>query len=114
MKTIGEIRDWLLENAVDNEGDLVLSDLDLSNFNGNVYIDYMKVKKSLFQDCQDVGENLHQDFQKVGKSLYQAFQNVGEEFYNHKLKKMSVGKKKEIVLLEERKLIITKKNLLIS
>ena len=75
MKTIEEIRDWLLENAVDDLGDLYLSELDLSNFNGNVYIDCMKVKKSLFQSCQEVGED-----------LYQENQEVGGDFYNHKLK----------------------------
>lgn len=41
-----EIRDWLLENATDDEGNLDLSDLDFSNFNGNVLIDNMKVKKA--------------------------------------------------------------------
>ena len=75
MKTIEEIRDWLLENAVDDEGDLYLSYLDFSNFDGDVYINYMQVKKSL-----------HQDYQKVGKSLFQDSQEVGEVFYNHKLK----------------------------
>lgn len=69
-----EIRDWLLENATDDEGNLDLSDLDFSNFNGNVLIDNMKVKKSLNQSCQKVGEDLQQHDQKVGKY-----------FYNHKL-----------------------------
>lgn len=74
-KTIDEIRDWLLENAVDDSGDLDLSGLDFSNFDGDVYINRMKVKKSLNQDFQDVGE-----------CLWQGYQNVGKEFYNHKLK----------------------------
>ena len=76
MKTIQEIRDWLLENAVDEEGDLYLIGLDLSNFDGDVYISNMKVKKSLHQDNQEVGEN-----------LYQENQNVGKDFFNHKLDK---------------------------
>lgn len=75
MKKIKEIRDWLLENAVDDKGDLILSDLDFSDFDGNVFINNMKVKKSLNQDFQDVGE-----------CLWQGYQNVGKEFYNHKLK----------------------------
>ena len=75
MKTIKEIRDWLLENAVDDCGDLCLIGLDLSKFDGDVYINYMKVKKSLHQECQKVGEDLFQNGQKVG-----------ENFYNHKLK----------------------------
>lgn len=45
MKTKQEIRDWLLENAVGFSGNLDLSDLDLSDFDGNVYINYMKVKR---------------------------------------------------------------------
>lgn len=80
-----EIRDWLLENATDDEGNLDLSDLDFSNFNGNVLIDNMKVKKSLSQRCQEVGEDLQQDHQKVGESLRQHNQKVGKYFYNHKL-----------------------------
>ena len=81
MKTIKEIRDWLLKNAVDNEGDLYLNGLDLSNFNGNVYINYMKVKKKLYQDCQNVGENLYQDCQNVGENLWQENQNVGKNLW---------------------------------
>ena len=97
MKKIQEIRDWLLENAVDEEGDLYLIGLDFSDFDGNVYIDNIKVKNDLYQNCQEVGGNLYQTNQEVGKNLYQAFQNVGEDlyqtnqevgkdFYNHKLK----------------------------
>ena len=107
MKTIKEIKNWLLENAVDHSGDLDLSDLDLSDFNGNVYINHMKVKRSLYQDYQKVGENLfqnvqkvgkdlfqnnqdvdgslHQYYQKIGGSLHQYGQKVGGDFYNHKL-----------------------------
>ena len=62
-----EIRDWLLKNAVNDEGNLVLSDLDFSDFDGGVLIYNMRVKKSLQQSFQIVGENLYQDFQRVGK-----------------------------------------------
>lgn len=62
-----EIRDWLLKNAVNDEGNLDLADLDFSDFDGDVLIYNMKVKKSLQQSFQNVGENLHQDFQRVGK-----------------------------------------------
>lgn len=85
MKKIGEIRDWLLENAVDEEGDLDLSDLDFSNFDGDVYICDMKVKKRLFQNYQKVGESLLQNNQIVDKDLWQSYQKVGGEFYGHKL-----------------------------
>ena len=62
-----EIRDWLLKNAVNDEGNLDLADLDFSDFDGDVLIYNMKVKKSLQQSFQIVGENLYQDFQRVGK-----------------------------------------------
>lgn len=75
MLTKQEIKDWLLKNAVNDEGDLDLSDLDFSDFDGDVLIHSMKVKKSLYQD-----------YQAVWGSLYQHNQQVGEDFINHKLK----------------------------
>ena len=123
MKTIKEIRDWLLKNAVDNEGDLYLNGLDLSNFNGNVYINYMKVKKKLYQDCQNVGENLYQDCQNVGENLWQdnqivgkdlmqQFQNVKGVFYNHKLNDDEYWKEEERYVIRKKKLqTITRKQL---
>lgn len=85
MKTKQEIRDWLLENAVNDLGALDLSDLDFSNFDGDVYINKMKVKKSLYQAFQDVGESLWQCYQNAGENLYQDCQTVGKDFINHKL-----------------------------
>lgn len=46
-----EIKKWLLENCVNEMGNLDLSGLDFSDFDGNVDISYMKVKLSLSQDC---------------------------------------------------------------
>ena len=114
MKKIEEIRDWLLKNAVDNDGDLYLNGLDLSDFDGNVYINYMKVKKklyqdcqivggSLYQDCQNVGENLWQDNQIVGKDLMQQFQNVKGVFYNHKLNDDEYWKEEERYVIRKNK-----------
>lgn len=85
MKSIGEIKEWLLENAVNDEGDLYLVGLDLSDFDGNVFINYMKVKRSLFQNRQEVGGDLLQNEQIVADDLHQDYQTVGEKFYNHKL-----------------------------
>ena len=93
MKTIKEIRDWLLENAVDNEGDLYLVGLDFSNFEGNVYINDMKVKKSLWQN-----------YQKVGEDLYQTNQKVGEDFYNHKLNEDEYWEEKRDCVVRIKKL----------
>lgn len=115
MKSIEEIRDWLLANAVNNEGDLDLSDLDFSNFDGDVYINKMKVKKNLFQDCQKVGEDLFQKGQEVGKSLYQYYQKiggslhqygqkVGGDFYNHKLNEDEYWEEKRDCVVRIKKL----------
>ena len=93
MKTIKEIRDWLLENAVDNEGDLYLVGLDFSNFEGNVYINDMKVKKSLWQN-----------YQKVGEDLYQTNQKVGGDFYNHKLNEDEYWEEKRDCVVRIKKL----------
>lgn len=123
MKSKQEIRDWLLENAVNENGTLDLSELDLSDFDGDVYIDFMKVKKNLHQCCQNVGgdllqhnqkvgENLYQTNQKVGKNLWQAFQNVGEEFYNHKLKKNECWEEKRDCVIRIKKIDYNKKKLI--
>ena len=134
MKTIKEINQWLLENAVDTKGDLKLIGLDFSDFDGNVYICNMKVKKNLFQNGQKVGEDLHQDFQKVGESLwqdyqnvdgnlyqkyqnvggdlYQHFQRVGKNFYNHKLNEDEYWEEKRDYVVRKKKLQkITRKQL---
>lgn len=76
MKTNQEIKEWLLENAVDDEGDLVLTDLDFSDFEGDVLITKMKVKGNLYQFCQEVGGNLYQQYQRVKGDLYQGSQKV--------------------------------------
>ena len=76
MKTRKEINQWLLENAVDTKGDLKLIGLDFSDFDGNVYICNMKVKKNLFQNGQKVGEDLFQNNQDVDGSLHQYYQKI--------------------------------------
>lgn len=70
MKNNKEIRDWILENCVDYNGDIDLSNLDFSGFDGNVDISHMKVKKDLSQGNQEVGGSLWQNYQKVGEYLY--------------------------------------------
>ena len=71
-----EIKKWLLENCVNEVGNLDLSGLDFSDFDGNVFIEEMKVKKNLIQSSQEVGGFLLQDNQKVGKWLGQDHQEV--------------------------------------
>lgn len=81
MKTKKEIKKWLLENCVDKDGDLDLSNLDFSDFDRNVFIAGMKVKKDLFQGFQRVNGNLIQHHQKVKGNLYQDCQKVNSNLH---------------------------------
>ena len=81
MKTREEIRDWLLDNAVDEDGDLLLEYLDFSDLAGDVYLTGMKVKGDLCQDSQDVQGNLHQGSQKVQGNYYCSDIKVGGDMY---------------------------------
>ena len=87
-KTIKEIRDYLLANRVDEYGDLVLSNLDLSDFEGNVYINNMKVKGNLSQNSQEVQGDLYQKGHKVEGILSQSDQKVKGNLiqYGHEVK----------------------------
>ena len=84
MKTKKEIRDWLLQNAVDDNGDLNLDGLDFSDFDGDVRTSYMKVKNNLYQYNQKVGGDLLQYSQKVKGTLYQHSQEVGGDLWENK------------------------------
>ena len=66
-----ETKKWLLNNCINENGDLDLSGLDLSDFKGNVDISSWKVGGNLFQDYQEVGGDLYQGDQEVGRNLYQ-------------------------------------------
>jgi len=83
-KTIEETKEWLLENRTDKNGNLDLSGLDFSDFDGNVDISEMKVKRYLFQDNQKVGKTLFQHNQKVEGNLYQENQQVKGGLYIYK------------------------------
>ena len=76
MISRGELKEFILKNCVNENGDIYLSKLDFSDFDGDVYIDSWKVKRNLVQKWQKVGEDLYQDTQKVGKKLYQDNQEV--------------------------------------
>lgn len=80
-KTIGEVKCWLLDNRVDEDGNLILTGLDFSNFDGDVYIDNMKVKKDLRQCKQEVGGSIFQNHQVAKGYLFQKKQNVGESLF---------------------------------
>lgn len=97
MKTKEEIKQWLLKNCVNEYGFLDLGGLDFSDFDGDVNLSKMVVKRSLVQnhqkvseylvqDLQEVGETLYQDCQKVGDSLFQSLQKVEGNLYQDKQK----------------------------
>lgn len=107
MKSKKEIKEWLLKNCLNEDGNLDLSHLDFSDFDGTINISYMKVKNNLFQCYYEVGGNLYQlehivegdliqghhkvggnleqDFQKVDGDLKQHFQKVGGDFITQTL-----------------------------
>ena len=72
-----ELKEFLLKNFLDENGDLDISGLDFSDFDGTVDISFMTVKNSLMQANQKVGASLSQEEQRVEKNLYQDSQEVG-------------------------------------
>lgn len=88
MKTITEIRNWLLENAVDEDGDLMLDNLDFSDFDGNVYINNMKVKGNLYQYGHEVQEDLYQIEQRVKGDLHNTDNEYGGNLYENQSTKL--------------------------
>ena len=76
-KTIDGLRDYLLENFVDDCGDLDLEGLDFSDFNGDVIICDMKVQGDLNQSGQEVQGDLDQVSHKVQGNLYHGDSRYG-------------------------------------
>lgn len=71
-----EIKKWMLENCVDSDGDLVLGNLDFSDFDGDIYMSDWKVKRNLYQSYHEVGGNLYQRYHEVGGNLEQTCHKV--------------------------------------
>ncbi|MEG0282570.1 MAG: hypothetical protein RR662_05275 [Clostridia bacterium] len=92
MKTKQEIKEWILENCVDKNGDLDLSNLDFTDFKGDINISGMLVKRNLYQDYQEVGWNLYQSHQKASR-LFQHSQKVEGLFTTQLLKEDEEYKK---------------------
>ena len=82
MKTKTEIKEWLLDNAVDEDGDLMINDLDFSDFEGGVYISSMKVRGDLYQSNQEVQGSLYQSNHEVQGNLSQGSQEVKGNLHN--------------------------------
>ena len=94
--TNDEKRDWLLENCVNKNGNLVISDIDLSKFKGNVILSgwkiggnadlsFWEVKGDLDQSCQKVNGDLDQSCQ-TAENITQHCQNVSKDLVSQKLK----------------------------
>lgn len=94
--SVKEKKEWILENCINKYGHVDLSYLDFSDFDGNVYFDYIKtkhnlyqnyqiVKGCLYQECQKVNEDLHQEYQKVNEGLHQDCQEAKGKFYTQTL-----------------------------
>lgn len=81
MKKIEELRNYLLENHVNEYGNLILSSLDFSDFQGNVCIDNMKVKGTLFQHAHEVQGNLYQSGHEVQGDLYNLHSQYGGKLF---------------------------------
>ena len=112
IKNKEEIKEWLLNNCLTKKGNLNLSGLDFSDFNGYVdisemkvkgdlYQSYQKVEGDLFQGNQEVKGDLIQNYQKVQGDLIQSFQKVGRDLTQDKIIN---GKTKEQALREVEKL----------
>lgn len=81
MKTKEEIKQWLLENCVDEYGNLILNGLDFSDFEGDVYANRWQVKNTLWQDEHVVDGDLNQDSNWVSGNLYQSANFVAGVIY---------------------------------
>ncbi len=75
--------EWILENCIDKDGDIDLSDLDFSDVDKDVYISDMLVKQDLYQNNQEVQGNLYQYRQTVQENLFQQKQNVQGSLYQN-------------------------------
>lgn len=85
MKSKKKIKKWLLNNCIDKNGDLDLTGLDFSDFEGNIDISGMKVKKYLTQKGHVVERDLFQGDQEVKGTLYQVI-IVAPPTVNHDFK----------------------------
>jgi gas vesicle protein len=76
MINIEEVKKWLIANCIDERGNLNISGLDFSDFDGDIDISGMRVKGDLRQRYQKVEGNLNQANQEVKGDLYQCSQKV--------------------------------------
>lgn len=70
MKSKQAIKEWILENCIDEDGDINLTGLDFSDFEGNVYLSGMQVKNDLHINAFLIGGDLWQTYLSVGGKVY--------------------------------------------
>ena len=73
MLTNNEIMEWLLKNAVNDEGNLVLSDLDFSGFKGDIIINNINIDSDLLISNINIKKDL----------FLNNIINVGEDSYSY-------------------------------
>ena len=82
-----EIKKWFLDNCVDRNGDLNLSDLDFNDFEGDIFINHWKVKHDMWFQKHEVDGDLWQGNQVVQGDLNQSWQVVMKDLnqYNQEV-----------------------------
>ena len=76
-----EKKEWILQNCIDHKGDIDLMDLDFRDVNANVFLNWMKVKRSIYQTDQEAGSDIIQSYQKAGGDIIQYNQKAGGSVY---------------------------------
>ncbi len=72
-----QVKEWLLANCINEFGDLDLGYLDFSDFDGDVCIDNLTVKKDLYLNNAKVKGSIYQEDQKAGQDIFQGEQEFG-------------------------------------
>ena len=80
-RKLNELRDLLLENCLNENGDLVISDIDLSDFKGKVILKGWTVGGSVDLSHWEVNGDLKQSYQKVNGDLEQDSHTVNGDLY---------------------------------
>lgn len=71
MLTNNEIMEWLLKNAVNDEGNLVLSDLDFSGFKGDIIVNNINIDSDLLISNINIKKDLFlNNIINVGEGSY--------------------------------------------
>ena len=64
MKSREDIKKWLLDNALDEMGDLCVYDLDFRDFDGNIYLNRLKSNEIISNSGQEANY-IYNTYQKA-------------------------------------------------